>query len=353
VFNAASPNDLIAWSRALGHGLDVGLSPVKVFRGQANSGPSKLRSVAQRLADRLETGSTLDDALKPEAKLFPPLFLQLIAVGEQAGRLPDIFRELEDHFETVRDARKALIRALLWPAFMYVSAILIVAALLLILGVINPKMDVLGIGITGMRAALLWLGVTGAFTFAVLAPTLYIANNQQLRPKGEAFLLNIPGLAGCFRAFALSRFCMAYHMTAEAGLRADRCLKFSLTATANDAYAAKAESAAKAARRGDTIPDILAPMGTKLFPDEFLSSLHVGEDSGRLPEVLHKQAKFYAEESRRKLKLLSVLLGGAVYAMVGIIVIVLIFRLFMTAYMGPMNDAMKAADNPDAWMRGR
>src|SRR5262245_7180776 len=96
--STASLDALILWCRALKHGLDVGLSPLKIFSQQARTGPSELRPVASRVAERLETGASLEESFKLEAAKFPPMFLEMVSVGEHAGRLPDVFGELEDYF---------------------------------------------------------------------------------------------------------------------------------------------------------------------------------------------------------------------------------------------------------------
>jgi type IV pilus assembly protein PilC len=344
---------LIAWCRALRHGLDIGLSPVRVFRQQAKSGPTPLRPVADRIADRLETGESLEDALKPEASKFPLLFVEMIGVGEHAGRLPDVFAELEDYFETVRTTRKEFFRMLIWPAIQYFGAIGVITVMLLVLGLLGSNLDPLGLGLSGTKGAAVFLLVMSLFTATVIGTAMAVAGSREMRAKVEAKALGIPGLSGCFRAFALNRFCLAYHMTIEAGLRADRCLKLSLRATANQAYAREADPAAKSARQGEDVPSILGAYGERLFPAEFVNSLVIGEDTGRMAEVMRKQAEYYRDEAKRKLKTLSMILGGAIYAMIGLFLIVMIFKIFMTAYIGPMNDAMKAVDHPNEWMRGK
>ena len=166
-----------------------------------------------------------------------------------------------------------------------------------------------------------------------------------------AWLLGVPGLGGCFRAFALQRFSLALYMTQEAGLRIDRALQLSFRATANDAYWRQADSVVKKARSGTEIATLLAGCGSRLFPDEFVDAVQVGEVTGQLAEVMQKQAKIYREEAGRKLKVLTMIAGGAVYAAVGLMIIIMIFRIAMVAYIGPLNDAMGAADDPDKWMR--
>lgn len=351
VFGSPPLTALIAWCRALRHGLDVGLSPVRVFRQQAKSGPTALRPVADRVADRLETGESLEDALNPEAGRFPQLFVEMIAVGEQVGRLPDVFGELEDYFDSVRTTRKDFVRMLAWPAIQYIGAVLVITILLLVLGAIGSPLDPLGLGLTGTRGAVVFLAFMATFTVAVVGSVLFIAGNRDLRARAEAFALAIPGVGGCFRAFALNRFAMAYYMTIEAGLRADRCLRLSLRATANKAYAAEAEPAAKAARRGEEVTSILGGYGERLFPADFVNATQVGEDTGRLAEVMRKQAEYYRDEAKRKMVTLSRIVGGMVYAGIGVFLIIMIFKIVTEAYLKPMNDAMKAADDPQGWMR--
>ncbi len=346
---------LMLWCRALRHGLGVGLSPVRIFRQQAKTGPTPLRPLAATLADRLEQGESLEDALKPDAYRFPLLFVELIAVGEQTGRLTETFEELERYFETVVSSRKQLHTALIWPGIMYVSAILVIAILLLVLGLIAPSpgqaLDPLGLGLVGPSGAFKFLVAAGVFTVAVLVTYFYVRDNDRLRSKAEGWLLAVPGLGGCYRAFALQRFSLALQMTQEAGLRVDRGLHLSFRATANDAYLRHADAAAKKARGGAEVATALAGCGARLFPDEFVDAVQVGETTGQLAEVMEKQAKQYREEAARKLKILTMFAGGAVYAMVGLMIVVMIFKIAMTAYIGPLQDAQNAVDNPEKWLR--
>jgi type II secretory pathway component PulF len=343
---------LIEWSRALKHGLDVGLSPVRIFRQQAKSGPSAVRPLAATLSDRLEQGASLEDALGGYRSRFPTLFLELVAVGEQTGRLTETFAELEDYLEAVRQTRRTFGRMLIWPAIQYFGAIAVITLLILILGAIGSNMDPLGFGLTGAKGAFAFLVMMTMVTAAVVGGVLFVSENPSLRAKLEAFSLAIPGLAGCFRALALNRFCLAYYMTAEAGMRADRCLRSSLRATSNLAYAREADPAAKAARRGEDVPSILGGYGPRLFPDEFMSAVHVGEDSGRLAEVMKKQSEFYRDEAKRKMRTLANIAAGLVYAGVGVLLIVMIFKI-AGVYFGALNDAQNAVDNPNEWLRAR
>ena len=331
---------LLQWCRALRHGLHAGLSPVRVFRQQAKSGPAAARSLAATLADRLEKGDSLEDALAPDRGKVPLLFAELVAVGEQTGRLVETFEALEHYFETVTAARRDFLKALTWPMFMAVSAVAIIALLILVMGLIPGGFDPLGLGLTGPGGAVFFLFVAGSAAAVGGFLFLKIRDDDSARASVEGLILPVPGLGGCVRAFALQRFSMAMEMATEAGLRVDRAMKLALRATANRAYVGNADRAAKAIRGGQTVTDVLAGCGPHLFPAEYMDVVHIGEESGQLAEVMKKLTTQYREEAVRKLKLLTMIAGGGVYLGVAVMVIVVIMRIVM-AIGGIYGEAMK------------
>lgn len=347
-----SPAALVQWCRALKHGADIGISPVKSFRQQAKSGPQQGRRLASDLADRLARGDKLEDALEPDRDRFPLLFVELTVLGEQTGRLTETFGELEHYYEAVVTARKQLYAALTWPVIQYVGAILTIFLMLLVLGLLGGA-DPLGLGLASTAGAFAFLLVMVLFTAAMVWAFFVVRENEGLRGKIEAVVLKVPVLGNCFRTFALQRFSLATFMTFEAGLRADKGLALAFRATANDAYRKAADRAVKQVRGGDDVHSSLSGCGRHLFPDDFLDAVQVGEVSGQLTEVMRKQADRYRDEATRQLKTLTSFAGGAVYAMVGLMLVVLIFKMAMTVYIGPLQDAQRAADDPQKWLQGR
>ncbi len=83
----------------LRHSIDAGVPLTKVFRQQAERGSAAVQPLAGRVAARLERGDNLEDALRDERAVLPPLFLALVAVGEQTGRLPEVFEELQNYYQ--------------------------------------------------------------------------------------------------------------------------------------------------------------------------------------------------------------------------------------------------------------
>ena len=332
------------WCHAFLHGTDAGLPLVKLFAQQAKSGPSSGRAVAGRVAERMRDGDTLADSLAPDRAAFPALFVELLSVGEETGRLSEAFTALVAHFEQAIIARRTFLTAIVWPAISLAGAILTIALMLLVLGLLAPAgtkaFDPIGLGLTGPTGALVWLMVSCSSVAAIVGIVIYVTRSDDLCSKAEAQSLSIPGLGACARALALARFATAYAMTSHAGMRADRGVTFALRAAANTAYARYAPSAGKQLRGGRTVAETLTDAPPGLFPEQFLDSVETGEVTGRVAEVMEREARNYQEEAARRTKTLASAAGFGVYALVALLTIAMILRMVM-AIAGVYDDAMK------------
>lgn len=335
---------LMTWCRTLRLGLDAGLSPGKLFKQQAKSGPTEGRETAADIAARLGKGESVADALRHHRTRFPEMFLELVDVGERAGRLADTFRELETYFDAAHAAARQFRTAMIWPAFTYCGAVLIIAFMLLVLGTLatpgTKPFDPLGLGLLGVSGAITFVLIVGALTAAVLFVVLLLKNHPSTRDKFTAFGMRLPGVVPCVRAFALYRFSVATAMTHEAGMPADRSLRSAFRATANARYLAAEPKAVKVVSGGRTVSKALAGCGRDLFPEEYLDAVGIGEVTGNVTEVMNRQADVYREEALRMLKGLTRFASGAVYAVVGLLVIVVIIRMVMSIG-GVYSDAMR------------
>jgi type IV pilus assembly protein PilC len=326
-----SLSDVIELCRSLRHYLGAGLSLVDAFRHQAKSGAARVRPVAGRIAAALERGDSLEDALRPEQAVFPPLFLSLARVGENTGMLAEVFGELEKYFLRQRKLWRQFLAQSAWPITEFVLAVFVLAGLILIMGLIadshgGQPLDPLGLGLAGPSGAMIFLGVVVGFISGLAAVYWLLTRRLGGAAAVETFLLRLPALGPCLRALALARFCMALRLTTETGMSIVQAMRLSLSATGNSAFTARAEPIETELRRGEELTPALARSG--LFPDDFQHMLAIAEESGTLDRVLAHQAEHYQEESSRRLAALTILAGYAVYGFVALVIIVAIFRIF-------------------------
>lgn len=334
---------LIMWCRTLHHSLGAGLSPVRIFKQQAKSGPRPLRDVAGDVAAKLGDGESLEDAFEPYRNRFPPLFLELVAVGEQTGRLEDTFRELELYYESTLSIQRNFRSQMAYPAIQFVAAILVISGLIWILGMLAGSgkaitTDPTGLGFTGTSGAitfmLLAFGIVGGVLFAFKLS----ADNVRWRAKMEGMLTVIPGWGAALLALALQRFCVALRMCVEAGLRAEKTIHYSFRATSNSAFSSREEKAIAVVKKGNELAEALVASGAP-FPDEFRESVIVGEETGNLSEVMERLAERYREDAERKLKTAAQVTSYAIYGLVALMIIFFIFKI-ASVYLGAVNQAV-------------
>ncbi|MBY0232867.1 MAG: type II secretion system F family protein [Gemmataceae bacterium] len=327
---------VIELSRVLRHYLHSGLPLPAVFRQQATNGPREARPVAGRIAERLEQGDSLADALSPDAALFPPVFVSLASVGEQTGAMPEVFAELERYFARQKQLVRAFLGQIAWPVFQFFAAVFVLAFLIYFLGQLSINTgsgkgyDPLGFGLLGASGAAIFLAIVfGTLGLGWLIVAL-LRRSLSGKASFDRFLLGVPMLGPCLRALALSRFSLSLRLASEAGMSIGKGMRMAMNATGNAAFIDAAKTAAGTVKKGD---DVTMALGaTRLFPDDYLSIISVAEEAGSLSEVLKQQAEYYHEEASRRLGALAAAAGYVVWAVVAAFLIFAIFRLYLSRF---------------------
>ncbi len=323
---------LVNWCRTLKHSVGAGLDVVRIFRNLAKSGPWALRKTADDIAGALSRGDSLEEAFAPHRDRFPPLFVELVIVGEQSGRLEDTFRELETYYETTMRVQRNFRSQMIYPLIQYVLAVIVISMFLFIYSMLVTTK-------TGKSASVFgFSGSGGAFSFlffgfGLLAVLLLIAkmsaDSVRWRARMEGMFLNLPAWGPALLNFAMQRFCLALRMTHEAGLRTERVLGYCFRASANSVFQRREPAAVAVAARGGELHEALAACGAP-FPEEFMQSVVVAEESGQVSEVMERLAENYREEGERRLKEAAQYTAYIMYALVAIGIIAAIFSIYST-----------------------
>ena len=333
---------LVMWCRTLHHSLAAGLDPVRVFKQQGKSGPRALRDVASDVAGKLGAGDSLEDAFAEHEGRFPPLFLELIAVGEQTGRLEDAFRELERYYEQTLTIQRNFRSQMAYPAIQFVLAVLIIGGLIWILGMLAPSgkaatEEPIGLGLKGTAGAITFMAIAFGIVGGILFALKHTANNVKWRSRLEGMMMAVPGWGPALLALALQRFSVALRMCIEAGLRAEKTIHYCFRATSNSSFSSREDKAIAVIKQRRTLTEALEASGAP-FPDEFRESVMVGEETGNLSEVMERLSERYAEEAQRRLKSAAQMTSYLIYGLVALLIIFAIFRI-ASIYLGMLGAA--------------
>jgi type II secretory pathway component PulF len=318
--------DLIRLCHVARVSLGAGLTLRDVFRQLATGGTARLRPVAERIRLHLERGDSLGAALKDEAGVFPPLFLALAAVGEQTGHLPEMLEELEKYYLLQLRSWRQVRSSSLLPAVQFVLAIGVVALLIFVLGLIGQSQNREPAAVFGFR------GTAGAIQFLLCCAAVigglwggWLLVTRVLHRKAllDGILLRLPGVGGCVQAFAVSRFALAMQLTLDTSLAIGKALRLSLEAAGNAVYLERADVIIGAVNDGEDLAVALSR--GQVLPADFLSMVAVGEEGGRVVEIMRHQAAQYQEEAARRLKTLV----GRITALIWLIYVCLMIVAIM------------------------
>lgn len=324
---------LIDVCRTLRHSLAAGLSLRDGFRQLATRSHSRVRPVAERIHQRLDQGDSLEEALKDEKGIFPPLFVSLAELGERTGGLPETFGELERYYTLQKKLRNQLLAASAFPVLQLLAAPLVLAAMTFFLAILTPSgkpFDPLGFGLTGVGGAVMILVYCYGFLALVVAGFFFLTRGLKHKAAVDCLLLRIPGVGGCLEAIALWRFCMALRLTLDSSMPIHSALRLALRATGNSAYAEQADVVRKALKQGDELS--VALVKARVLPDGFIHIVANAEEGGRLPEVMAQQADYYEEVASQRMTVLNRMMTLGIWLVIAGILIFLIFRMALTVF---------------------
>ena len=309
------------------------------------TGDGRSREALAEISQQIAAGNEISAAMRMQTGAFPELMIDMIEMSEGTGSLPEVLTHLAEHYENNLTLRRQFVGSIAWPMFQLIAAVLIIALLILVFGMIpddpkGPNIKQLVFGLSGVSGAVIWLTCTFGGAGMVWAGYQIAVRLFSAQKILDPLYLRVPVLGTCLRSFAIARFSWAYYLTQQSGMAMVRSLTASLKATNNGAFQNATPLICASIREGENLSVVLEESG--LFPEDYMHMVSVAETSGTVPEMLHRLSPQFEDQARRSLRTLTVTFSGLVWATVAIFIVFFIFRFFMW-YVGMLNDAVKAA----------
>jgi type II secretory pathway component PulF len=291
------------------------------------------------LAADLKQGKQLSDAAASHPAVFDPLYVNLLALGESSGRLPDVFRGLADELRFRREMRDRAIQAATYPLIVLGVCVLAIA---FILNYVVPNLaglfadvEVLPWYTTALLAASdlaqrYQRFVVGAF--AVTGAWLWQSRRRAwLSDWLSSFALSSPGLREATLLMERIRFASGLGMMLESGLSIDRALRLATGNLRQPTLRQELAIVGERVRRGEQLSAALRH--TRLFPDFYASLVEVGEESGQLARVFNEIARRSREAFTALAQRFATIIEPLLILLMGVIVggVVVIMMLSITS----------------------
>lgn len=328
----------------VGSGLKAGVDVRRVWQMEEEYALPLWREAIRTVRRHVDHGQPLASGLQA-AGVFPPLLVQLAAVGEQTGKLDEVFLRLAEHYGQIASLRRTFWLGIAWPLFELGVAVLVIALVIWVSGLLSASaggepVDVLGWGLVGTRGAILWLMLCAAVAGGIVL-LVQAVRRGWLGPQPIVVAMRLPLLGRALEALALSRLTWALALALDSGIDAIRSVQLAVLSAHNPYFESGLPRMVAALRANASFHESFAAAG--LFPATFIQEIEAAEIAGTTTESLHRLAKEYEERARAAMWLLTGVATVAVVATIFAVLIFAIFSLFFRVYLGPIQEALDMA----------
>lgn len=287
----------------------------------------ELKTVLSRVREKVNEGTSFAKALEAHPRVFPPLYVNMVAAGEASGTLEQVLERLADFMEAQSRLKGKVGAALAYPALMVVIGTVLIGFLMV---AVVPKVTAifesmdralpwytqLLIGVSTFAASYWWLlaiiaGI-GVWIFRKWKAT------KEGRLKWDGFVLRVPIFGPLIQMVAVARFAKTLSTLLASGVPLLKAMDIVKNVLENALLEKVVVEATGSIREGESIAEPLRRSGQ--FPPIVTHMIAVGEKSGQLEQMLESVANAYDSQVETRVQALTslleplmiVVMGGAV-----------------------------------------
>jgi len=304
-----SSKDILAMTSQLSTALRAGLPLLNglklIYQQQHKAG---MKEVLGDIIEQVSSGKSLSEAMEKHDRIFSPLYLSMIRVGETGGILDQTSSQLSGILTRDEKIKTNMKNASAYPIFVLfiglVSVVIIITWILpTILGTISetgallPLPTRILLGASSFTKAVL-MTKTGWFFLVLIAVGLFYFF-KWIRTKGrlqwDSFKLKIPILGSVLRTIAVGRFARTLGALTRGGVTILEALSVVRDTLGNELLGREIDTVAEKVKRGESLAQPLGESG--YFPPLLVQITSIGEETGKLDEMLLNAAETFDSEA--------------------------------------------------------
>ncbi|NPB08195.1 MAG: type II secretion system F family protein [Aquificae bacterium] len=300
----------------------------------------KLQKALLEVAKDIEEGSSFYAALNKRRDIFPEFLINLVAVGEETGELDVVLRRASEYYEKMAFIKGKIKSASFYPTFVLVFAGLIVWGILMFVvpkfeeiyrsfGAQLPLPTQMLINVSNFLQENLGLFILSLGVFVVVFSTLY-SRSPSFRETVHRVLLRLPKFGELFEKSALAKFGRTMATLFSAGVPIERALEIAAKVVGLIPIEKAVERAKNDVLEGKTLWSSLQNTGK--FPKMIVAMVKVGEETGKIDEMLTTIATFYEEEVDRMIEGLISLIEPLLIVFLGTVIGLILVALYLPIF---------------------
>lgn len=332
--------DRYNWYQLMGILMNSGLALtdcLAVMKEQLHK--KKIKQIIETLNRDVESGLSLSDSMEKQASYFSLLEIHSMRIGEQTGRMQEIFVHLSHYFESQRAIRKKVTQALSYPiAVIAIASLVMVFMINYVVPMFKDIFDRFQAELPPITQFILALSdqfhLYALSIVGILLIIFLILRVCRDQPLFQSFLsrtiLAIPLWGSLLLKLQLSRLCFTFSLLLHAGINMDRALSLLIDIISFYPLNQALISIRKQVIEGMTLYE--AMKDHKIFPSYFTQIIRVGEKSAQLPSMLSHMAENLEKESQQQIQQLMQLLEPILIVFLGGIVGVILISMYLPMF---------------------
>ncbi|NOI31356.1 type II secretion system F family protein [Vibrio coralliilyticus] len=328
---------LVIFCRQLYSLTKAGVPLLRSMKGLTqNSANKQLKQALEEVTQELTNGRSLSASMQMHSKVFSPLFVSMINVGENTGRLDQALMQLANYYEQEVETRKRIKTAMRYPTF--VISFIVVALFVLNVKVIPQFASMFarfGVDLPLPTRILIatseffvnyWAFMLACIVGLIFAFKAWV-RTEKGQEKWDKFRLRMPIIGDLVNRAQLSRFSRTFALMLKAGVPLNQSLALSAEALENKYLENRLLEMKSSIEAGGTISTTAS--NSQVFTPLVLQMLSVGEETGRIDELLLEAADFYDREVDYDLKTLTARIEPILLVVVAGMVLILALGIFL------------------------
>ncbi len=297
---------------------------------------TQLAKALIQVREDINAGITFHAALAKHPKSIPVLWSHLVEAGEASGNIAGVLRRIAEQLEQTIALKKKVISALMYPAILIVMTIAAVGIFLLfvipafakVFESMNAKLPAITTAIFSMSAAAKNYFIPTVLTLAL---TAYIFKKYIEIPVGrralDLWLVRQPVLGGLVRDIIIARIAINLSAVLSSGVGMIYGLDVVSRACGNKIYEEALENVMEDVRDGASLSQAMGKRA--VFSSLMLQMVAIGEESGKLPEMIQKVAAYYEARVDTLVARIGTLVEPIVLIFLGIVIGVIVIALIL------------------------
>lgn len=326
IFGRVSLSEKIIFTKNLSGMLTAGLPITRALSVlQKQSTNKKLIDVLQTLTDDINSGGTLSSGMDKFPKVFSTLFVAMVRSGEESGGLPKVLSEIGVSLKKSYDLNKKIKGAMIYPSVI-IAAIVIIAILMMIYVVptLTATFKDVGGELPSSTKFIIWLSdfiknnilLIGLGFIAFVGICIFLSKIEKVRWYFDFIILKLPVIGTLVKEMNSARTTRTLSSLLSSGVDMSRALSITRDVLQNAHYKKIIEDSIVAIEKGIPL-SVLFKDNLNLYPVMVGEMIEVGEETGKLSQMLVDVASFYEDEVDDKTKNLSTIIEPVLMVFIG------------------------------------